>query len=76
MKNKGVIVAIAVLLVIVLAAAIWYFFFQTDAPSPTPTLTEAYSFPTSAEEIDWEDREIFKYGLVKLFNVYHTLLLP
>jgi hypothetical protein len=65
MKNRGLLILISVIIVIGVAGAAWFFFFQSDEPTPDrPDIVES-TFPTSADEIDWDNREIFKSSLTK-----------
>jgi hypothetical protein len=71
MKNK--IVVILVLFLILAGIGVGYIFFirQTEPSLPAveikPAAEErtAFEFSTSASEIDWDDREVFKSGLVE-----------
>lgn len=62
MKQRGLLIAVSVLILIGVAAAAWYF---TAALPPGAGGEDALAFPASAEEIDWENREVFKSGLVR-----------
>jgi hypothetical protein len=65
MKNRGLLILISVVILIGLAVAVWYFFMQPDTPAPATPEIEEVIFPTSADEINWDDREIFKSSLTK-----------
>ena len=65
--NKRLIWIIVIVLVLIgLVIGGWFFFQDTKTPAaaPQPVTNVGYDFPASADEIDWEDREIFKTGLV------------
>lgn len=66
--NKRVLIIIVVILVLAgLFLGAWSFFNnQTAAPGPTsaPLDAKGYEFPAAGEKIDWDNREIFKSGLV------------
>lgn len=66
MNKRLVLIIVAVLAVIGLGAGAWFFFGKADTPTatPQPVTYQGYVFPASAEDIDWQDREIFKVGLV------------
>ncbi|MCJ7733122.1 MAG: hypothetical protein MUP11_01115, partial [Anaerolineales bacterium] len=70
--NKRVIIIIIVIALVVIGLGIgaWLFYRQADTPAPVPAPAEpistiGYQFPKSADEINWEDSEIFKTGLTK-----------
>ena len=68
MNKRVVIIVVIVLVVIGLAIGGWFFFNnQSAAPVATPAPLDItdYQFPSSAEKIDWDYREIFKSGLTK-----------
>ena len=65
MKNKGVFLGIGVLILFALAVGAWFFFYQAEVPSPAAIQGTEFIFPTTAAEINWEDREIFKSGLTE-----------
>lgn len=66
MNKRLILIIVAVLAVIGLGVGAWLFYGQTDTPAATaePVTYSGYNFPASAKEIDWQDREIFKVGLV------------
>ncbi|TFG50330.1 MAG: M1 family peptidase [Anaerolineales bacterium] len=68
--NKRVIIIIIVIAMVVigLGTGAWLFYRQADtsvAAVVEPISYVGYQFPKSAEEINWEDREIFTTGLTK-----------
>jgi len=67
MNKRVLIILVGFIALIGLSVGAWILFTQADAPapSPTPPNIEGYEFPTSAEDVNWEDREIFKAGLTK-----------
>ena len=66
MRRRLILVIVAALVVLGLGVGGWLFFRQADTPVATaePVTYSGYDFPSSAKEIDWKDREIFKIGLV------------
>ena len=66
MNKRLVLIIVAVLAVLGLGAGAWIFYGQADTPAatPQPVTVEGYDFPASVDDIDWQDREIFKAGLV------------
>ena len=79
MKNKWLILLIVVLVISAIGGTVWIITSRNKptttedpiAQAPTGELSEletgdllSVSFPATAEEINWEDREIFKSGLV------------
>ncbi len=64
MKNKGILVLISIVIIVGLAVAVWYFVIRSDTPTPISPDIGEFSYPVSVAEIDWEDREIFRSGLV------------
>jgi len=67
MNRRLILIVVAVLAVIGLGVGAWFIFGQADTPAgtPPPVSDEGYDFPASAGEIDWNDRGIFKGGLVE-----------
>ena len=66
MNKRWIWIVVIVLVLAGLGVGGWFFFQGSEAPAatPIPVTYEGYTFPSSAEDIDWEDREIFKTGLV------------
>ena len=66
MNKRLILVVVAVLAIVGLGVGAWLIYGQVDAPAATPEPVNivGYKFPASAEKIDWQDREIFKAGLV------------
>ena len=66
MSKRLIWIVVIVLVLVGLGVGGWLFFQAEDTPeaTPIPVTYEGYTFPTSADQIDWEDREIFKAGLV------------
>ena len=66
MNKRLISLIIAVLAVLGLAVGAWLFYGQAESPvSPAqPETYSGYDFPASVNEIDWQDREVFKVGLV------------
>lgn len=65
--NKRVIFIIVIILVVIgLAVGAWLFFAQSgpDVVIEEPVEYTGFKFPSSAAEIDWENRDVFKSGLV------------
>lgn len=67
MDKRVLIILVSVIILIGLSVGAWILFTQADtpAPSPAPPDSGGYEFPASAEDVNWEDREIFKAGLTK-----------
>ena len=77
MKNKWMIVLIVILVISVVGVMVWITIRKSEpaetkipvAQAPTGDIFEiddmpVIGFPATAEDINWEDREIFKSGLV------------
>ena len=66
MNKRMIWIIIIVLVLIGVGVGGWFFFQGTETPAatPQPVTYEGYKFPSSADEINWKDREIFKTGLV------------
>ncbi len=65
--NKRVVLIIVIALVVIgLGVDAWLFFAQTspDVVIEEPVDQAGFEFPASAAEIDWENRDVFKSGLV------------
>ena len=71
MKKVNIIILIIILVLGLVAIGL---FFYTRQSPPAPPLQErepvarepeVFEFPTSASEIDWDDRDLFKTGLVE-----------
>lgn len=66
MNKRLIWIIVAVLVLAGLGVGAWLFYGQADPPAavPEPINYSGYDFPASASEIDWQDREVFKVGLV------------
>ena len=66
MSKRLILIIVAVLAVLGLGVGAWLFYGQAETPVATaePVTNTGYDFPASSKEIDWQDREIFKDGLV------------
>jgi hypothetical protein len=65
MKKTTLLILIAVLVIIGLGIGGWLIFRQSEPPPPVQEAVADtdFTFPESVDEINWEDREIFKTGL-------------
>jgi hypothetical protein len=66
MNKRWILIIVIVLIIFGLGLGAWSFYRQADEPAPAaePEVYQGFDYPTSAQLIDWEDREIFKSGLV------------
>ncbi len=66
MNKRVILIVVMVLVLLGLGVGGFLFYRQADTPVPTvaPAVYEGYNFPASADQINWQDREIFKVGLV------------
>ncbi|RLC98128.1 MAG: hypothetical protein DRI46_11880 [Chloroflexi bacterium] len=65
MHKRVLIILVSATILIGLAVGAWILFTPADGPAPAPPTSEGLEFPTSAEDINWENREIFKSGLAE-----------
>ena len=66
MKKSLIVIIVSVLVLAALGIGAFFFFQNNDVQVSTPVPKEivGYQFPSSAEEINWEDRDVFIAGLV------------